>query len=202
MEADLGNFGLIAPGALTLNGVSLLNSAGNIAVTSGSDVTMENGSFVHALGNLSLRATGNLAISGSAVSADSTALTSLGGTLSLDSSTLNVNSFVILSASKSTTVNNTAINADPNSGAVAINSSSGSVTVTGTSIQAHYLTINSGDGILLDASGQTLAATGDGATANLTAINTINVNNTDFSSFAELNLQAGPPLSSMTISRP
>jgi ferric-dicitrate binding protein FerR (iron transport regulator) len=190
VEADIGNFGLTAPGALTLDGVSLQNIVGNISITSGSDVTVENASFIRAFANLSIKAGGNLAMSGSTVSADSTSLTSSGGTLSLDSSTLNVNSSAILSASQSMTVNNSTINADPNSGGVAINSSSGSVTVTGTSIQAHYLSLNSGDGILLDAGGQTLTATGDGATANLTAVNTITVNNADFSSWGVVNMAA------------
>jgi ferric-dicitrate binding protein FerR (iron transport regulator) len=190
VEADLGNFGLIAPGSLTFDGVSLLNNAGNVAVTSGSDVTMENDSYIQARGNVNLKTTGNIAMTGSTINSDSATLTSSGGTLSLDSSSLNAGSFAILSGSKSITVNNSTINTDPGSGGVALNSSSGSVTVTGTSIQAHYLSLNSGDGILLDASGQTLAATGDGSTANLTAVNTITVNNADFSSFAQLNLQA------------
>ena len=57
-----------------------------------------------------------------------------------------------------------------------------------TSIQAHYLTLNSGDSILLDAAGRTLTATGSGATANFTAPNLITVNNADFSSFAMLKM--------------
>jgi hypothetical protein len=47
--------------------------------------------------------------------------------------------------------------------------------------------LNSGDGILLDGSGQTFAS-GAGSTANLTAVNTINLKNLDFSSFAEWNI--------------
>jgi hypothetical protein len=83
-----------------------------------------------------------------------------------------------------------ALNANPNSGSVTLVSSAGSVNVTGTSITAHYLTLNSGDGILLDCNGQTLTAAGSGATANFTAPNLITVNNTDFTPFATVNMAA------------
>jgi hypothetical protein len=64
------------------------------------------------------------------------------------------------------------------------------VNITDTCITAHYLTVNSGDGILLDASGRTLTASGEGATASFTAPNLITVNNADFSSFSVLNMAA------------
>jgi hypothetical protein len=83
-----------------------------------------------------------------------------------------------------------ALYTDPTSGTVSLSSRTGSVNVSGTSITAHYLTLNSGDGILLDAGGQTLTASGSGATANFTAPNTITVNNADFSSFALVNMAA------------
>ena len=50
--------------------------------------------------------------------------------------------------------------------------------------------LNSGDGILLDANGQTVTASGSGATANFTAPNLITVNNANFSSFAVVNMAA------------
>jgi FecR protein len=87
-------------------------------------------------------------------------------------------------------VNGTSIITDPDTGQVNLSSKNGSVNVTDTSIQTHFLTLNSGDSILLDASGKTLAATGTGATANFTAPNLIAVNNANFSSFAVLNMVA------------
>jgi hypothetical protein len=83
----------------------------------------------------------------------------------------------------------TSINTDPNSGQVMMQSDSG-LTVSGTSIQTHFLTINSGDGILLDGNGQTFTAAGAGSMANFTAPNLITVNNADLSSFAKVNLAA------------
>ena len=65
------------------------------------------------------------------------------------------------------------INTAAGSGTVTLTSRTGSLSVTATSIQAHYLTLNSGDSILLDASGRSLTATGHGATASFTAPNLV-----------------------------
>lgn len=87
-------------------------------------------------------------------------------------------------------VDGAVINTDPGSGHATLSSTGGSVTLTDTSIQAHYLTLNSGDSILLDASGKTLTATGAGSTANFTAPNLITVNNANLSSFGSVNMAA------------
>jgi hypothetical protein len=79
---------------------------------------------------------------------------------------------------------------DPSSGSVTLSSSLGSVIVQNTSITAHMLTLNSGDGILLDGSGHTVTASGAGSVANFTAPNQITVNNTDFSSWGVVNMAA------------
>ena len=110
-------------------------------------------------------------------------------TISLDNTTINASSLLAL-APISINVTGSALNADAGSGQVTLISSSGSVNITDTSITAHYLTVNSGDGILLDASGRTLTASGEGATASFTAPNLITVNNADFSSFSVLNMAA------------
>jgi hypothetical protein len=69
------------------------------------------------------------------------------------------------------------------SGEVTIGATPGKLTVMNTSIQAHFLTLNSGDSILLDAKGRTLKATGAGATANFTAPNLVTVNNANLTSY-------------------
>jgi hypothetical protein len=79
---------------------------------------------------------------------------------------------------------------DAKKGSVNISSKSGSLTVTDTSIQAHFLTLNSGDSILLDAKGRTLKASGPGSTANFAAPNLVTVNNADFSSYEVVNMAA------------
>jgi hypothetical protein len=87
-------------------------------------------------------------------------------------------------------VTGSTLTSDAGSGSVKLASNSGSVSITGTSIATHYLTVNSGDGILLDASGKTLFASGAGATAAFSAPNLITVNNSDFSSFSVVNMAA------------
>ena len=83
-----------------------------------------------------------------------------------------------------------ALNADPASGTVTLASAGGSVNVSGTDISAHYLTLNSGDGILLDASGHTITATGPGAQSQFTAPNLVTVRYADLTSFAVVNMAA------------
>jgi hypothetical protein len=82
------------------------------------------------------------------------------------------------------------LNTDPGTGSVSLSSSSGSVNVSGTSITTHYLTLHSGDGILLDGSGQSFTASGSGSTAKFTAPNLITVNNADLSGFEIVNMAA------------
>ena len=64
------------------------------------------------------------------------------------------------------------------------------MTVLNTDIQAHYLTLNSGDSILLDAGGKTLAATGPGATASFTAPKLVSVNNANLAAYGVVNMAA------------
>jgi hypothetical protein len=154
VKAEVADFELTAPGALTLDGGGLINDVGDIKVTSGTEITLKNDSEIQVGGHTTLTAGNAVNVLGTVVS-----------------------------------VANATINTAPDSGHVTMTSSSDSVNVTGTSIQTHFLTINSGDGILLDGNGQTFTASGPGATANLTAQNTINLNNADFRSFAELNVK-------------
>jgi hypothetical protein len=155
MQADAADFELSAPGALTLDGVHLLNGIGDIHLTSGSVITLDNDAEVHATGHTTMTAPNAVNI--------------LGTDVIVDSAT---------------------IDTDPNKGSVTMSSSDGPINVTSTSIRTHTLTLNSGDGILLDGSGQTFTATGSGATVNFTAPNQITVNNADFTSFATVNMVA------------
>jgi hypothetical protein len=227
VEADVADFELSAPGALTLDGASLLNNAGDVELAFGSGVTVDDDALIQAAGNLNIKVAGDFNLSDSTISAGDAGFEpslktlsaapqalSLGGDVSINASgAINVNNDIAenaqifkplageipteiagdsvnLAAGADINLSDAVINADPDAGSVTMSSGSGSVTVSGTSIQAHYLTINSGDGILLDASGQTLTATGSGATANLTAKNVITVGDADFSSFGAVNMAA------------
>jgi hypothetical protein len=260
VQADVADFEWSAPGALTLNGDSLINNVGDIGLTSGSDFTLKNGNLMYAAGHLNITGDsaggtffasqngaspgiaagevlasaspavssdlnpasdvilsgnagvniskasitdnagpvsvvssgGNINVSGLTLQSDTLdSITASGGSLSVSgSSAITAENDISLSAQSDVNVNGATLNTDPNTGVVAITSTSGSVTVRGTSIQTRFLSVNSGDNILLDASGQTLTATSRGANANFVAPNTITPKNADFSSFAVVNMAA------------
>jgi hypothetical protein len=155
VQADAANFEMSAPGALTVDGATLLNNLGTIQLTSGSVITLDDDAEIHAEGHTTFTAPQAVNISGTDV-----------------------------------IIEDTTINTDPTHGSVTMTSSDGPINVTGTSIRTHVLTLNSGDGILLDGSGQKFTTSGSGATANFTAPNQITVNNADLTSFATVNMIA------------
>jgi hypothetical protein len=158
LTANVADFELAAPGPMTLDGATILNSVGAIGLTSGSVINIADGVAISNPGLITM--TAPVAVN---ITSDSDVDVGVDGA---------------------------AIVTDSGSGSVTFSSSGGSVNVTDTSIQTHYLTLNSGDSILLDASGKSLAATGTGATANFTAPNIITVNNSDMSSFGSVNMAA------------
>lgn len=160
LQADVGNFQITTPGDLSLAGVKIINTIGNIGLNSGSTISLVNSAIVPA-GEFILTAP-------SAINLFWTDDGFLG-----QQGSSGGNTFL----------------ADTETGEVKI-TTGGSLTVNSTTIQAHYLTLNSGDSILLDCAGRTLTATGPGATANFTAPNLITVNNADFASFGVVNMAA------------
>ncbi len=158
LTANVGDFEIAAPGAMTLNGDTILNNVGDIGITSGSVLNIQNGVTINNPGLITLTAP-------EAVNITSDSDVDVG-------------------------VNGTRIITDSSDGHVTLSSRFGSVTVTDTSIQTHFLTLNSGDSILLDGSGKTFSASGAGSTANFTAPNLITVNNTDLTAFQLLNLSS------------
>jgi hypothetical protein len=182
VEADVADFELAAPAALTLNGVNLQNSVGNIGLTFGQDISLENNALINAQGNATLKTTA--------------------GGIDISDSIVNGSDAVTLTAKQDVTIANSTIAANEIVGSVNITANSGSVSLTDTSIQAFYLTINSGDGILLDSDGtatpQTIKNPNAGPhpsaveipSLNLSAATLISANNMDFSSFDIINMAA------------
>ena len=189
VTANLGNFEMSSAGPMSLNGNSVQNNLGNLLLASGSDIALNNSS-VNVFGNVTFNSVGNLTLDHSAIVADTLFINPVGGTVLLDSSTLDINYYLVMTAAGTIDINNSILKTSPDSGNLAITSTAGSVNLLGNAIQAHFLTVNSGDGILLNGSGGSLTAAGAGATANFTAPNLITVNNADFSSFSELNMVA------------
>ncbi len=157
LTANVGDFELYSPAAMTLNNVSLLNSVGNLGLTSGDTISLINCTIQTAYLILSAPNAINLTY----------------------------NSSVNIGAP-----GNTTFVTDAGSGSVNLTSTTGSLSVSDTSIEAHYLTLNSGDSILLNADGQVLTATGTGATANFTAPNVVTVENANLSDYGTVNMSA------------
>jgi hypothetical protein len=206
LEADVQDFILMSSGGLALNQASLANTAGNIDVASLGTLDVQNSSL-HAAGSVSITGGssvaitalaapgGNVTVNNSSITADSgsASIVSTGGALSVTGGSLSAansaGASVTLSGQTGATVAGTAITTDPVNGSVNISSAAGSITVNnGTSIQAGYLTLNSGDGILLDGTGATFTGSGPASSVNMTATTAISVNNADFSSFATVNM--------------
>lgn len=168
-----------------------VNSVGDVSVGSGTTtlaLALPIGTSVtSSSGNVDLAAAGTIAASGTSVSAGVNTTLSAGDTLSLDASVVAAISLVSLSGVNGVSISGTAITAtDPSTGAVAV-STGGTITVNNaTSITAPTITLNAGDGILLDGAGGTLT----GNILNLTAANTATVKNTDLTAFPTINIGA------------
>ena len=198
VRADVKNFTLTSPAALTLDNVGLYNYANNINLRSGAAVSFLNGSLVYAVGGLIVSAVNDISSAGSHFIASSVLLTPLNGSILFDSTTVDASGHAIFIAPTAINLNNSTINSDAvtlngsgtatislnntvihapslltvvtandlkitgstlNSDAAAGNvtliSSSGSATITGTSITAHNLTVSAGNNILFDGASQT-----------------------------------------------
>jgi FecR protein len=156
LEADVASFGLSSAGAISLDGGGLINRTGDIAVDSGSTISINNAQ-IFTPGQLSLTAKDGISIAWDA-------------------------SVWLTGNNKFET---TAAN-----GSVDLSSVNGALTVQHTSIKTHFLTLNSGDSILLDANGETVTGYGQNSSATFTAPNLVEVRNADLSSFGVVNMAA------------
>lgn len=163
--ADLQALSFSASAAMALDKVSIYNTVGDITMNSGADISVQNGSWVSANDNLSIAAGTDFNVRDSHLLGEQTQLSATLGDVSIDHS--------VVDAPTELTI-----------------TSAGNSAVTRTSITTHYLTVNSGDGILLDGSGGALTGSGSGATASFTAPNLISVSQADFSSFSTVNMAA------------
>ena len=171
--ADVANVEWRSSGALTFDSGSLNNSFDDDSFTLGGDFTAQNNEYFYIGGNLTVQTL---------------------GAITIDASTMNIgvqktSSSGRFTAHDTVTLKNSIITADADNGSLEFTSTHGSVNVTGTSLQAKYLTINSGDGILLDGTSSAFSA-GAGATANFTAANLVDLKNADFTQFAVMNISA------------
>jgi FecR protein len=185
VQADVADFELSAPGALALNGASLINNTGDIGLTSGSDFTMMNGHLIQAAGHLNI--TGDSAgetqnAMQSEVSANEISSSGSG----VASSAFNPDSDVILSGDLGVNISKASI--IQNAGAVYVESSGGDVTASGLTLQSDTsanITAYSGS---VSISGNSVITAG--SYVNLVAIKDLNVNGATLSS-GSVSMQSG-----------
>ena len=181
IRADVANFNWKSPGDLTFNSVTLNNDGGNTSFSLGSSLTLNN-STLSSAASLTARVAGDITLNNSSLKGDSVLFTSLGGSLNFVSAGLTISSFGIFTADQSITVDSSYLGVS----SLAFNTKSGSVNLTRTAIRAQYLSVNSGDGILIDGGSQTFNVAG----ATLLAKNIATVRNADLSNIASLNMAA------------
>jgi len=175
-------------GSITFNN-SLLDTASHAILISPTAISLNNSTINSDFITLSSSGSSTININNTTLNGSSSIVAVSANTISVNGSSSEPSSAV---RSKTDVIRGSTLYTDPNSGVVNLTSIFGSVNVSGTSITAHYLTLNSGDGILLDAYGHSITSSGPntGSTANFSAPNLITVNNADFSSFAVLNMAA------------
>jgi len=135
-----------------------------------------------------------ITVNDSTINAESLVLNGVGSAaITLNNTAVNASTLLNIFSANSVNINggpNSALNVDPAAGSATLVSIFGSVNIQNTSLTTHYLTVNSGDGILLDCNGHTLNASGAGATAAFTAPHLVTINNADFSAFSLVNIAA------------
>jgi len=203
----LGQIGLNFNGDINVQNGSAFSAGGNLNLFSVGNVTLT-GASAAARNIFFSSLAGNLTLDGSTLASSGHQIFIASGAINVQQSTIRSSDVVFVGNQASTiTVNDSRIEADSGVLQIAYGRSFTSqnsvlqsadtvavradeISLTGTAVQCHFLTLNSGDGILLDAQGKALTGIGNGAAATLTAPNLITVNNADFSSFATLNMVA------------
>jgi hypothetical protein len=197
-------FDFVAAEAINLGGsvtFSGLSASSHLSLIGGEQINFSPNTILQAdTGELKLSTPGALIMAGGAIfnRIGSIGLTS-GSTINIVNTLIDNSGSLTFTAQDAVNISwdssvsiiaNNFINTLANDGQVNLASRTGSLTVNGTDIQTHFLTLNSGDSILLDANGRTLTGVGPGATANFTAPNQITVNNANLTSFGVVNMAA------------
>lgn len=181
IRADVANFNWASPGDLTFNSATVRNAGANTSFRLGSDLTFNNSS-VDTAASLTADVVGDITLNNSSLRSDTMILTSSGGSLNFSGAGISANSFANFTADKSITADNSSFYGN----SLVFNTKSGSVNLTRNYIQAQYLSVDSGDGILLDGSTQVLNV----GSATLRAQNLATVQSADLSNIALLNMTA------------
>jgi len=193
LDGDSGNTVTVSSdGNVSLQTVEL-DSDGLINLSAGVDADIS-GSILNAVGgDADFSAGGNLDIESTTISAgDSIDILALNGSVTLNNDSISGVNNVDVVAGSGLTVGGTSINADPAVGTISLNNVSGVTTINnGSSMQAFYISVNSPDGILLDATGGTYSGNRlDLNSGNADGTDEIDVQNADLTAFATVNMAA------------
>jgi fibronectin-binding autotransporter adhesin len=224
VNATFGDLSILDGGGITISGSTIKATQGllfgdsnsglvDIAAVGGA-VNITGGTVISAPAQINITSDTGVSIAGASTITSGGFLDILSDTTPSASISVTGNSTLtsgptsnlILQASASLTVNGATLNTDPTYGQVFMDAiaTSGLITVKNTSISTNNLTLNSGDGILLDGTGGALTLTGTGTSpqVNLTAAGgsggVLAITgkgsgahpNIDFSSFSTVNIAA------------
>jgi FecR protein len=180
---------------ITANQLSFASDTG-ISISGASSFTSEGGIFIEgdpSGASAPVSVTGNSTLTSGT---ESNLVIQAGTALTVNGATLNADPIYGSVYMSSDTGSVSVQNASINSGYIDLRtfSPAGSVTVQSTAITTNNLTLNSGDGILLDCNGLPPIGTGANPQVNLTDMgvggSSLTVNHTDFSSFPTVNMTA------------
>jgi hypothetical protein len=214
-----GKFTVNSHGNITLEQYSGIYAGSTVLSTLAGTLTINN-STIQTADHVFLIAPGAINLNNAFVSGDYVVLNDFGNApADIEGSSINVSSSLVAGTSADLTVGGSSLSADTSAGSISLLSSSGDVNVSGTAISTHdltmsagdsitydggveppvtaavqkrYLTLQSGDDILLPPSRHVTSKVSESSpgTANLTAVNTVTVNNADFTPYAIVNMVA------------
>jgi hypothetical protein len=191
-----GRVGLTSGGGISVMGSSIVGGYATLAASKGG-IQFENATL-SAQTDAAFTAGGAMNFNNSTLSADTLRVTGSGtATINTINSVFQAAQTVLLSAPGEVSINGAGTDGEPvtegsalSATSVTVRSDKGNVGMRDTSVAAQFLTLNSGDGILLDSGGRRFTASGEVSRASFTAPNLITVNNTDLSAFSVVNMAA------------
>jgi hypothetical protein len=191
INADVANWQWESPAILSLDTVTINNNTGNTYFLTGTGGVSFNNCSLNMNGDMGLTTAGDANFTGTSFKANSTTM-NVAGSLTLGGgSGVTVNAFAAFNVGKDITFNGVNFLTAPDNSTVSVNAK-GSINVSGSSFNTGYLSLNSGDGILLDGAGQTFTG-GASAKANFNASGSsavVGLSNCDFTRYSQLNISS------------
>ncbi|HTB84814.1 MAG TPA: FecR domain-containing protein [Candidatus Sulfotelmatobacter sp.] len=190
IQADVANWQWESPAVLSLDTVSVVNNVGNTYFATGTGGVLFNNCTVRMNGNLGVQTLGDASFIGTGLTANSSTVDAAGSINLSGGSAVTMIAFGAFTAGKDITINGANFLSDPNNGAMNFSAKNGSINVSGSSFNTSFLSLNSGDGILLDGTGQTFTG-GANAQASFSTTGSsaaVSLSNADFTHYAQTSI--------------